>query len=155
MQVFVIVIQFHLRENKFNFDFLICKVNKVVLFDLCPLLFIYLNKAPSQWCLLEKLVLRSQKSTNLVYFGLTILPSCNQAATVTTNNKMILNNLHILIEIITYYFRFKCLKRQQKSKIYHDYSLQQISYHEDPCGSQGPRQTQQKSVLQFWFLQTI
>lgn len=81
---------------------------------MCPLLFIYLNKAPSSWCLLDKLVLRSQKSTNLVYFRLTLLPSCNQAANATTNNKMILNNLHILKEIITYYFRFKCLRGSKK-----------------------------------------
>ena len=28
-------------------------------------------------------------------------------------------------------------------------------YHELPCGSHGPRQTQQKSALQLWFLQTM
>ena len=28
-------------------------------------------------------------------------------------------------------------------------------HQDDPCGSQGPRQTQQKSALQFWFLHTM
>lgn len=27
-------------------------------------------------------------------------------------------------------------------------------YHDDPCGSHDPKHTQQKSCLQFWFLQT-
>ena len=29
------------------------------------------------------------------------------------------------------------------------------TYHEDPCGSHGPRHTQQKSDLHDWFLHTI
>ena len=29
------------------------------------------------------------------------------------------------------------------------------TYHDDPCGSHGPRQTQQKSDLQDWFLHTM
>ena len=30
-----------------------------------------------------------------------------------------------------------------------------LTYHDDPCGSQGPKQTQQKSDLQDWFLHTM
>jgi hypothetical protein len=30
-----------------------------------------------------------------------------------------------------------------------------LTYQDEPCGSHGPRQTQQKSALQFWFLHTI
>jgi hypothetical protein len=30
-----------------------------------------------------------------------------------------------------------------------------ITYQDEPCGSQGPRHTQQNSALQLWFLQTI
>ena len=30
-----------------------------------------------------------------------------------------------------------------------------MAYHEDPCGSQGPKHTQQKSDLQDWFLHTM
>ena len=30
-----------------------------------------------------------------------------------------------------------------------------FTHQEEPCGSHGPRQTQQKSALQFWFLHTM
>ena len=30
-----------------------------------------------------------------------------------------------------------------------------FTHQDEPCGSHGPRQTQQKSALQFWFLHTI
>lgn len=42
-------------------------------------------------------------------------------------------------------------KKKRICKISHLLQL----YQELPCGSQGPKHTQQKSALQFWFLQTI
>lgn len=42
-----------------------------------------------------------------------------------------------------------------KGPLYWYCSWQGSPYHEDPWGSHGPRHTQQKSALQFWFLHTM
>ena len=42
-----------------------------------------------------------------------------------------------------------------KGPLYWYCSWQCSPYHEDPWGSHGPRHTQQKSALQFWFLHTM
>ena len=48
------------------------------------------------------------------------------------------------------------LAPSQSSESYIDILYDNImAYHEDPCGSQGPKHTQQKSDLQDWFLHTM
>ena len=47
------------------------------------------------------------------------------------------------------------LLRQCKTSVVSPTFEHSYAYQDDPCGSQGPKHTQQKSDLQDWFLHTI